>query len=384
MPRERGDVDRDASQATQKLGWLEQERQRDKAAIEQLRREQQQHEGQLAHLEEVLDGLEQRLSQISTDMVSSSRLDKALQQFKGEMMSEWRRSEERISQGNEARDRRIGEERQERVSAVTRLEQRVTEAFKIQEAIQAQRAEIQRLTKTASGLQLQIDEALKEVKTQNDRLLSFGERVKKSEADAAETSKAREEEESRSEITSESIRLVQARMDRVAQQMTELESSAEEQRQAQAQFADELRRVDDRRKKEISGWTREMAKWRKDADALTEQIARSDKQSREGERMLSAMDALRIQLEKDRESLQHMERTAEERQRQQLEDWHKENELLWLRNDERWAQLADENARRDEYIAALWETQLVHLRREVVDLGKLIKGLEKRLMRPNR
>jgi chromosome segregation ATPase len=384
MPRERVDVERDTSQAAQKLGWLEQERQRDKATIEQLRREQQQHEGQLAHLEEVLDGLVQRLGQISTDAVSSSRLDKALQQFKDEMLLEWRRSEERASQGNEARDKRIAEERQERVSTITRLEQRITEAFKIQEAVQAQRAETQRLTKTASTFQLQIEEALKEVKAQNEKLLSFGERVKRSEASAAQTSKAREEEESRSESIRDSIRLVQARMDRVAQQMMDLESSAEEQRQTQAQLADELRKVDDRGKKEISRWTREMAKWREDAHALTEQIARSDKQSREGERMMSAMDALRIQLEKDRESLQHMERTAEERQRQQLEEWRKENELLWLRNDERWAQLADENDRRDEYIAALWETQLAHLRREVAELGKLIKGLDKRLMRPNR
>ncbi|MCJ7620369.1 MAG: hypothetical protein MUP64_09155, partial [Anaerolineae bacterium] len=124
MPRERVDVDRDASEAAQKLGWLEQERQRDKATIEQLRREHQQYEGQLAHFEEGLDGLGQRLTQIGTDKVSSARLDKALQQFKGEMMSEWRRSEQRVSEGNEARDKRIVQERQERVSAVTRLEQR--------------------------------------------------------------------------------------------------------------------------------------------------------------------------------------------------------------------------------------------------------------------
>jgi len=384
MPEEKVDVDKNASQATQRLGWLEQERQRDKVTIEQLRKEQQQFQGQLAHIEEVLDGLNERLARTSADMMSSNRLDKVLQQFKDEMLLEWRKSEQRVGEGNEARDKRIVQERQERVSAVTHLEQRVTEAFKIQETIQAQRAELQRLAKTASALQLQIDQVPKELKAQNEKLLSLGERVKKSEASVAGVSKAREGEASRSESLSESIRLVQARMDRVAQQMPVVESSVEEQRQAQAQLAEELRKVDDRGKKQISGWTREMAGWREEVAALPEQIARSDKQSREGERMISAMDALRIQLEKDRESLQHMERTAEERQKQQLEDWRKENELLWLRNDERWAQLADENAKRDEYIAALWEIQLAHLRREMAEIGKLMKGLEKRLMRPNR
>jgi uncharacterized phage infection (PIP) family protein YhgE len=384
MPRERVDVDRDASQATQQLDWLEQERQRDKATIEQLRREQQEYQSQLAHVEETLDGLNVRLARISTEMMSSDRLDKVLQQFKDELLLEWRKSEQRVSEGNEARDRRIVEERQERVSAFTRLEQRIAEALKIQETIQAQRAELQRLTKTDSALQLEIDEALREVKTQSGKLLSFGERVKKSETIVAEVSKAREGEASRSESLSESVRLVQARMDRVAQQMTDAVSSVEEQRQAQAQLADELRKVDDRGKKQISGWTKEITAWREEAVTVSEQIARSDKQSREGERMMSAMDALRIQLEKDRESLQHMERTAEERQRQQLEDWRKENELLWLRNDERWAQLADENTKRDEHIASLWEIQLAHLRREMTEIGKLMKGLEKRLMRPNR
>jgi uncharacterized phage infection (PIP) family protein YhgE len=384
MPRERVDVDRDASQATHQLDWLEQERQRDKATIEQLRREQQEYQSQLAHVEETLDGLNVRLARISTEMMSSDRLDKVLQQFKDELLLEWRKSEQRVSEGNEARDRRIVEERQERVSAFTRLEQRIAEALKIQETIQAQRAELQRLTKTDSALQLEIDEALREVKTQSGKLLSFGERVKKSETIVAEVSKAREGEASRSESLSESVRLVQARMDRVAQQMTDAVSSVEEQRQAQAQLADELRKVDDRGKKQISGWTKEITAWREEAVTVSEQIARSDKQSREGERMMSAMDALRIQLEKDRESLQHMERTAEERQRQQLEDWRKENELLWLRNDERWAQLADENTKRDEHIASLWEIQLAHLRREMTEIGKLMKGLEKRLMRPNR
>jgi chromosome segregation ATPase len=384
MPRERVDVERDAVQAAQKLAWLEQQRQRDKATIEQLQREQQQYGGQLAHLEEVLSELEKRLGQVSTDMLTPARLDKALQQFKGEMMSEWRRSEQRVSEGNEARDKRMVEERQERASAIARLEQRIAEAFKIQEPIQAQRVDIQRLTKTASGLQSQIDGALKEVKAQNDKLLSLGERVGKSEASVAEVFEAREGEISRSQSISEGIKLVQARMDRVAQQMTELESSAEQQRQAQAQLANDLRKVDDRGKKQISGWTKEMANWRTEAEAIPEQIARFDEQTREGERVIRAMDALRIQLEKDTESIQHLERTAEERQRQQLEDWRKESELLWLREDEKWAQLANENARRDEYIAALWETQLAHLRREVAELAKFIKGLDKRLTQPNR
>jgi flagellar biosynthesis chaperone FliJ len=177
---------------------------------------------------------------------------------------------------------------------------------------------------------------------------------------------------------------VQALLEREDQRMAELEALVEDTRGEQSQVADKLRGVDDRGKKQISGWAKEMAAWRTDADAVREQTGLSEKQLRNSERMLDALDALRIQLEKDRDALQHMERTAEERQRQQLEEWRRENELLWLENRQQWEQLADENGKRDEYIALLWEVQLAYLRREMGELDKLTKELEKRLMRPNR
>jgi len=384
MPRERTETGMDPSEGAQRLEWLEEERRRDKAILNELRKKQEQYDSQLAHAQEVMEGLEERLAQTPAEFGSAARFDKALQQFKDEILLELRRSEERLGKENEERDRQQREERQQRVSAIAHLEQRITEISKFQETLQTQRVDIQRLTKTASAFQLQIDEAIKQLKGQQERLLAFGQRVDKSEATISEIFRAQDEEASRSEGVSESLRLLQARMERADRERSDLESIAEQLRQEQSQIGDELRRVDDRSKKQISGWAKEMGSWRKDAEALREQITIANRQSREGDRMLSALDAMRIQLEKDRDSIQHMERTAEERQRQQLEDWRKENELLWLRNDQRWDQQADENAKRDGHIARLWETQLAYLRREVAELGKLIKGLDKRLMRPNR
>lgn len=384
MPRDRTETGTDPSEGAQRLEWLEEERRRDKAILNELRKKQEQYDSQLAHAQEVMEGVEERQAQTAADVRSATRFDKALQQFKDEILLELRRSEERLLKGDEEIDRRQRDERQQRVSAGAKLEQRIAEILKLKEALQTQQADIQRLTKTASAFQLQIDEATKQLKGQQERLLAFGERVKKSEATTAEILRAQDEGSSRSEGVSESLRLLQAQMERADRERSDLESIAEQLRQEQSQIGDELRRVDDRGKKQISGWTKEMSNWRTDAEALREQMALAGKQSREGDRMLSALDALRIQLEKDRDSLQHMERTAEERQRQQLEDWRKENELLWLRNDQRWDQQAGENAKRDEHIARLWESQLAYLRREVAELEKLIKGLDKRLMRPNR
>jgi hypothetical protein len=384
MPRGRTETDTDTSEGVQRLAWLEEQRLRDKAILNELRKKQEQYDSQLAHAQEVIEGLEERLAQTAADVKGATRFDKALQQFKDEILLELRKLEERLAKGNEERDRLQREERQQRVSAVAKLEQRIAEALKLQEALQTQRVDIQRLTKTDSAFQLQLDEALKQLKGQQERQLAFGERVSKSEATMSEIFRTRDEEASRSESVSESLRLLQAHVERADRERADLGSTVEQIRQEQSEVGDELRKVDDRGKKQISGWTKEMSDWRKDAEALREQITISSRQSREGDRMLSALDAMRIQLEKDRDSIQHMERTAEERQRQQLEDWRKENELLWLSNDGRWDQQAAENARRDEHIARLWEIQLAYLRREVGELEKLIKDLDKRLMRPNR
>ena len=384
MPREKTEIEMDLGEAAQLLKWLEEERRQDKALLTDLQKRQEQHEGQLVRVWEATERLEQNLARAAAEVSHLSRFDKALQQFKDEILMELRKSEERDGKEHEARDRQLREERGERVSGLARLEQRFTEAMKIQEPLDTQRAEIQRLTKTASALRLQIDEAAKEVRGQQEKSLVVGERVSKVEKSTVELFQASEEEQSRSESMGERLTLVQALLEREDQRMGELVALVEDTRGEQSVLADQLRGVVDRGKKQISGWAKEMAAWRTDADAVREQIGLSEKQLRNSERKLDALDALRIQLEKDRDALQHMERTAEERQRQQLEEWRKENELLWLGNRQQWEQLADENDKRDEYVALLWEVQVAHLRREMGELDKLTKELERRLMRPNR
>ena len=325
-----------------------------------------------------------RVARTSAELQSLSRFDKALQQFKDEIMLELHKAEERMAKEGEEADRRLQVERKERQSALMRMDQRIEELLRLQDTLRTQQANIDRLTKTASALGMQVEEMTKEGRQQQERQLLLEGRIAGSEERTADLLKTGEAEKSRSEDVVESMRLAQAQMERLSQQVSGLESTSEQLRVEQAASADEIRAVDDRMKKRVAGWTKEMGKWREGAETLRGQVALADKQLRDGDKMMTALDALRIQLEQDREALQHLERTAEERQRQQLEDWRKENELLWLRNDERWAQLAEENSKRDGHIVALWEAELSYLRRNVGELEKLITGVEKRLMRPNR
>jgi chromosome segregation protein len=374
----------EASGARQSLDWLEQERRRDKALLAELQGRVDEREGQLAHTQETVEALSQELDRVSRELKNMARYEQALQQFKDEVMLELRKSEERVAKEAQEADRHLGEERKERQGALIRLEQRIEEVSRLQETLRTQQVDIDRLTKSASMLGMQIEGMTKEERQRQEKLLALEGRIGKSEEKTTDLFQTQEAVNSKSEEIVESLRLAQAQMERLSRQVSDLESLSEELRGERAALVDELRAVDDRGKKQVAAWTKEMGKWRGEAEAVREQLALSDKQIRKGDAMLTDLDVLRIQLEKDREALQHLERTAEERQRQQLEEWRQENRLLWSRNDERWEQLAEENSKRDDYIAALWNSQLAHLRREVGELEKWIKEVEKRLMRPNR
>lgn len=374
----------DTREATELLNWLEEERRRDKALLAEVEKRLDQHEGQFSASTEKMDTLEESLAQTTAGTARISRFEQSLQQFKDELLLEMRRWQEGLRKETDRKDEVLRQERQDRVVALAKLEERVKEALRVRELLDTERAEVRRLNKVASDLRLQIDEALKEGRGQQQRLLAIGEHVRRNDERLAQLLQGQEDAKARSERIAERLMFLEGWTERGTQQMADLQAFGERLREEQARFLEELRSVDDRRKKQIAQWAKEMRTWRDEAARFREQLALSEKQYRSAERMLISLEEISIQLEHDREALQHIERTAEERQRQQLEDWRKENELLWLRDEERWQQLGEENAKRGAHVALLWESHVAHLRREVGELGKSIKELEKRLVRPGK
>lgn len=371
----------DTREATQLLSWLDEERRRDKALLAEVQKALEQHDNLFSSTAQKTEDMEERLAQTKAELARMSRFDTALQQFKNEILLELQRAEKRLQNEGDERDTRLRDERQDRVKALASLSKRIEEAFKFQEPLQAQQTEIQRLNKAILVLRPPLDEARKQAKGQEERLLILGERLNRNDDRLTELLQEREEEKARSESIKEKLTFLEGWAERGTQQMVELQAFGERLREEQAQLVGELRTVDVKREKQLAAWAKEMREWRSEVTKVGEQVALSDKQHRNAEKILSAMDTLRVQLQKDREVLQHMEQTAEERQRQQLEEWRKENEMLWLRNDERWAQLSEENARRDDRLTLLWESQVEHLRRQVGGLAKWIREFEKRLVR---
>lgn len=371
----------DTREATDLLNWLEEERRRDKALLDELQKRVDQHEDQFSASAEKMDRLEEGLAQTSAEAAGVSRFEQALQQFKNDLLLEMRRWQERLRKETDRQDEVLRKERQDRVTALARLEERVKETLRLQQLLETEKAEIQRLNKVSSELRLQLEDTSKTVRGQQERLLAVGEQISRNDQRLAQLLQGQEDAKASSERIAERLKYLEGWAERGAQQMADLQAFGERLREEQAQFLGELRTVDDRRKKQIAQWAKELRTWRDEAKRIPEQLALGEKQYRSAEKMLGSLEEVKIQLEKDREALEHLERTAEERQRQQLEDWRKESELLWLRNEERWQQLSEENAKRDAHIALLWKSHVAHLRRQIGELDKSIKELEKRLVR---
>jgi chromosome segregation ATPase len=370
----------DTSEATQLLTWLDEERRRDKALLAELGKGIEQHEGYLSNIGERMERLEEGLAQTDAELARMSRFEEALQKFKDEILLEVRGSEERLRREAKEGQKSLRREGQDKAKAIVRLGERIEEVLQLGQ-FETQQAEIKRLGKVTSALKLQTDEARQEAKTLQEKLLASTERLDRSDKAVAKLLQERDEEKVRSEGIEEKLKLLEDWAERGSQRMADLQALGERLREEQVQLVEQLRTVDDRRKKQIDTWAKEMRSWRQMAEELREKLALTDKQYRSAERMLAALDELKTQLEQHREMLEHLQHTGEERQKQQIEEWRKENEMLWLRNDERWQQLSEQNAKRDARTTLLWESQTEHLRRQVKGLARWIKEFDKRGVR---
>lgn len=336
----------DTTEATQLLTWLDEERRRDKALLVELQRSMEQHESHLSSVADRMEKWEDRLAQSNAELARMSRFEEALQKFKEEILLELQRSQEWFRKQVDSKEELGRKERRDGAKALAELEGRVEDALGLEELFQTQQAEIQRLHKAMSALRLQMDEAVREGKEQQEKL-----------------------------------KFLEGWKERDRNQMADLQAFGERLREDQAQLVEQLRVVDDRRTKQLTKWGKEMGSWRQEAGQRRELTGLMDEQYRSGKRMLAALDELKTQLEQDREALEHLQHTGEERHKQQLEEWRKENEMLWLRNEERWQQLGEENAKRDALIGRLWESQTAYLRGHVGQMAKWIRELEKQLVR---
>ncbi|HEM61306.1 MAG TPA: hypothetical protein ENO24_03360, partial [Chloroflexi bacterium] len=214
MPREPVETGVDTADAERLLRWLDEERRRDKALLAELEKRVEEQERRFAHTEKTLEGLEGRLEQANAEVKGLARFDQAVQHVRDELVSMLRSVEERLGQESQERSGLLVEERQARMQAVASLEKRIEQALKLEQALQTQKVDLERLRQVGPTVNAQIEGALKEIKAQQQRLLVYGERIKRVEESLGTLSDAEQEVKYRFDGLGENLKRIQIDLER--------------------------------------------------------------------------------------------------------------------------------------------------------------------------
>lgn len=327
------------------LIWLDEEQRREKALLEELRK---QAEDQAVHIEDLINrfgGLEGRLARLQGQIAQLPSLDDTLSRVRAEaslVVHEAREERHRAEEQAAALRQR---ERESVAQALEKVREEITLLLdKKMEPLDLHRSELQRLSEAIMGLRQEIS-GLREESVAQGRKIGY----------------------------------LESRVDKSTQEIAELGLMREEIRKDREGFLEELRRLKDERQKEIAELRRDRAAWQQELSKREEETPRLEERIKEATKLSASLDKLEKELRVRRDQLLHLQRVGEERIRHDLEEWRKENEKRWAKSAAEWERQREEEAKRQARLAEIWPIQREHVRRQMAELEQWIKELEEQI-----
>ena len=382
----------DMTQAMQTLKWLDEERRKDKVTIATLQERIQEQERQLAQqvvqtreLQTSLAGIQGVLSQVTKfeQMVSNYKKELTLQMGQRD---EVRRKE----QAEAERLRRI--EHEALTSNLSRLEKELRVLPRYDEELNARQAENQRLGEAFLRLEVAVAELSKRA---DDRVpaVTFLEeqrradtrRIAELEQDTTGLRKKFEAQVTKFPLLEEAIQKQRARIEDAVQETKKYEKPIEELRISDFQREQKMKQYLDQGEQVVQ----EMERVRAQTQGFIEQ-------QQLVKRTLSALEKFKVRIEKRQDEMAERQRLAEERGKQQWEEWQtarlkaqKKQEVLI---EERWRQQDQTDAEQLKRLdvlssaAELYHAQLDSLwearRADATSLLKAIQDVHETLVAP--
>ncbi len=382
----------DMTQAMQTLKWLDEERRKDKVTIATLQERIQEQERQLAQqvvqtreLQTSLAGIQGVLSQVTKfeQMVSNYKKELTLQMGQRD---EVRRKE----QAEAERLRRI--EHEALTSNLSRLEKELRVLPRYDEELNARQVEGQRLGEAFLRLEVAVAELSKRA---DDRVpaVTFLEeqrradtrRIAELEQDTTGLRKKFEAQVTKFPLLEEAIQKQRARIEDAVQETKKYEKPIEELRISDFQREQKMKQYLDQGEQVVQ----EMERVRAQTQGFIEQ-------QQLVKRTLSALEKFKVRIEKRQDEMAERQRLAEERGKQQWEEWQtarlkaqKKQEVLI---EERWRQQDQTDAEQLKRLdvlssaAELYHAQLDSLwearRADATSLLKAIQDVHETLVAP--
>lgn len=337
----------DLNRITKQVGWLDEERRRDKGEITRLQSlldaQAEEIRDQRRHAQE----LEGRLASVQAQLTALPVLERALQQFKDEIVLLVNRQEEqrREEARDAARVRLIEQDKQAKQFSEIRKElQRLP---RLEEELDLRRAEDQRLGGEVldirhryEGLDQTLETRLRNVVYLEEQRTRDARRVAQLQEETTNLLKRLEAQASRLPILEEIARRNEHRLGAI-------DMSEAERAQQRREFIESVQRAEQARERQMFEWRETMETLQQRMDESAEQMRRFHEHYMENKHALADLYKLEERLNRGYAEMAELQRLAEARQATKLEEWQAESEKRWKRQTLVWEQQWRDHDRRN-------------------------------------
>jgi len=379
----------DRTQVTQMLTWLDEERRRDKAELAKLQQRVESQSAEIAEQARRVQELEGRLARTQAQLTKFPQLEKALDQLRAELVFLVEQNEERRRKADLDAERGGQVDRDSQARVLGEIRKELQKLPRYEEELQLRRAEDQRLGEVLLSLQQQITDLGRDLENRTRNLPYLEEQPRQNAKRIAELQQETPELFKRTEEQSTKLQLLEELVRKNDHRIGELDLLGGQLKREQAEFFESIRLSDQHRERQLVEWAEQMEGQRQQMKGYEVQMRQSAELYGENKQALAALEKFEERLKRDQAEVAELQRLAEKRQRDQLDEWQAEDEKRWKKNvliweqhwraQERWNEERDarfpplEEATRANrvQITALWQTWQEYARRRVSEMQNM-------------
>ena len=319
----------DIDQLQNRVEWLDDERRKDKGTIADAQKRIAKLEGLLDKTNEYIKDLSSEVTRLSVLVAKVDEFDGALSAHRTEVKKELDTQDARVRQ-------RETENKKLRETDLTNVNKTVADFGKKLEVIPKLRTKIQggkenetRVNRLIAELEDRINSFKDGEATQTQSIRSLeddhrqeGKRITDLQGEVAALRKRTDQQHGKTELSSESQRKVEIRLN-------ELIASESERRESQTAFIEKVSMAQSERAKEWNAWQKEFERFENQTHDLTEIIDNIDETERAVRKAQQDFEEITAQLERRINEITEMQRLGEERFRQEWATFRADDQKRW-------------------------------------------------------
>ncbi len=327
-------------QAFRMIGWLDEERRRDKNTIAQLEERSQQQDELIQQLTRQLGGLENEQATIRSRFVPVEREEELLDKARLEMRQMLESIEAKRLAAEREADRRQEFVREMATRPLRELNERLDKVEQNMEDLVAARAERDRVATALALVQQRIEDVAKKAEDPERRVVLLEEQRRQDNRRIADLQTSIPDLQK----LIDSAKLKNERLENLAlsneKQIVDVQNAENMRREELQTFIDQQSLIMQQRDQQIKELTRSIGAYDEDIRKSLERLETWGETYRQMKKIVSDFERIGDRLERRINEVAEMQRLSEERFREEWNDWIKDDQRRWkqftLTNDEAW------------------------------------------------